>query len=348
MLSSKYVKRFLKAILFVAIFIVLTLILDAVLEYDESGTAHMLSEYSKQDNIETIFVGTSSGIIMDAEEYTELTGEKAYNMCSAAQSFNVSLDNIKLAASQHPIKKVVMFFLYDSVNDENTAIQDHIYDRVVMSTEKPTEHIRDYIGNNVEKSFNPDIIATEESINLWIPWTNEASTDKELIKGNIKRRFDNLIHGYSPRKEMKRDLSEVIYETNPGIPTENDKAILANDLNNAHVLDIPDGMLNDEKLDSIDKICIFCRENNIKLIVIATPHRTDYFERYDSFRHYSELLDGYIDDFVSKRGLIYYNSEEEQNLHELFPDSKFMDLEHIDFDYTDEATEFLTGIIRKF
>ena len=42
----------------------------------------------------------------------------------------------------------------------------------------------------------------------------------------------------------------------------------------------------------------FCRDNGIEFAVIVTPHRTDYYDRFESFREESESVSSYLNDLT--------------------------------------------------
>lgn len=342
---SKYVKRILKGILFAALFILLTIGLDAVFEFDEGDTERMLVDYSGQESLNMIFTGNSAGKFMKYKRYSELSGENGFNMCTPSQGLEVAYKNIFMASSQHPIKHVVLFITYDTFNDDNTEPIEHIYDRVILSSEKPVERFEDTVKKEILESIEPDRIAREDSINLWIPWTKETVSDWNSIRNNIKRRSTRLIKGNRLGHDIAYSLERVTYETKAYEPSEDDINLLSDDIMNIENLDIPDGMLNTDKLAKLDKILVYCRDNGIKISVIVTPHRTDYFDRYESYRGYSEVLDDYLRDFINRRGHKYYNAEEDLNLHEVLPDSYFYDAEHIDEEHSITATEYMTEII---
>lgn len=342
---SKYVKRILKGIIFASIFIVLTIGLDAILEFDEGDTERMLVDYSGQQNLNMIFTGNSAGKFMKYNRYNELSAENGFNMCTPSQGLEVAYKNIYMATSQHPIKHIILFVTYDTFNNDNTEPIEHIYDRVIVADEGMLGQVRDTVRQDIKHSLEPDNIAKEDSINLWIPWTQETVTDLDSMKKNVKRRFGRFKRGDRLGHGIAHKLDSVVYNTRPFNPTDKDVELLAKDVEAAQNLDIPEGMLNTEKLSKLDKILVYCRDNNIKLSVIVTPHRTDYFDRYESYRGYSEILDDYLRDFVIRRGFKYYNSEEDPRLHDILPDSYFYDVEHVEEEYSITATEYITGII---
>ncbi len=347
MQHSKYVRRSLKALLFIAIFLLLMGIMDYSFELDEAVTERMLMQYSEKKDIGTVFVGNSAGEMLDAAHYEDLTGEDAFNMSTPSQGLSVSLKNIKLAASHHRIKKVILFLTFDTVNSDSYDGIDHVYNRVVDSSSPLGTRLYNTIKRNLEESLSYDVINTERTINIWIPWENETTHGFKNLWENLKRRTKRLINGDPLGSHIAFDLNEATYETVPEYLSEDDLAVLDADIQNAHALPLPSGMLADATLMLLAEICTFCRNNDIELIVIVTPHRSDYYDRFASFREESEILDDYLNEFVSKRGFMYYNTEDDPALHETLPDAYFYDWEHIDGPYTDKATDYLTEVIRR-
>ncbi|MBQ8007167.1 MAG: hypothetical protein IJ245_06015, partial [Lachnospiraceae bacterium] len=66
-------------------------------------------------------------------------------------------------------------------------------------------------------------------------------------------------------------------------------------------------LMAEDKLTLLSEICSYCRDNNIELMGIVTPHRSDYLDRYMGFRESTRYISSYLDDFITKRGFLYYN-----------------------------------------
>lgn len=345
MQHSKYIRRILKLLLFVLIIILLTLIMDAAFEFDEGATEKMLTAYSKQADIDTVFVGNSAGEMLLADQYSGLSGDATFNMCTPSQGFSISLKNIRMASSHHKIDKVILFMTFDTIDSEDEDWIDHLYDRVVDSSSPLSVRITNYLRRSSERSFSKDIINTEESVNAWIPWEIETDHGITSILENLSRRFSRLISGQRLGYEIAYDLNSKKYENAPGTMTDEDAELLQSDLERLSDLSIPEGMLAEDKLELLAQICAYCRNNDIELSVIITPHRSDYYDRYASFRSYSEEVSAYLDGFVSERGFYYYNTENDSRLHKILPDEYFYDWEHVSDEYKEQATSYLYDVI---
>lgn len=345
MRRSEYLHRLLKAILFVMIFIVITIIFDSAFEYNESSTENMLTLYSRQKEIDTVFVGNSAGEMLDAKLYTDLTTDRAYNMCTPSQGLSVSLKNIKMAASQHRINKAVLLLTFDSVEAGSYEWIDHLYDRVVYSASPLYVQLGKMIARNSEKSFSPDNIKTEHSINVWIPWEMETDHGLKNVRDNLAMRIERLIQGNRLGSNIAYDLNKRIYQTYPGTLTDQDIYMLQKDIETMSSLKVAPGMISEDKIELLAEICTFCRDNEIDLYVIVTPHRSDYYDKFDDFREYSENISSYLDDFVTKRNFVYYDTEHDPRLHDTLPDEYFYDWEHIYDDHKEQATNYLASMI---
>ena len=342
---SKNVRRAIKAILFLVIFFLLMGFFNVSFELDENATETMLTSYSEKTDIDTVFVGNSAGEMMNAEMYSDLTGTHAFNMCTPSQSLSVSLKNIKLASSHHKIKTAVMLITLDTVDSENYDGIDHLYDRVVNSSSPLHVRIMKTVKNDFDNSFSYENFDTERSITTWIPWENENIHGFSNIMDNLKKRSLRILHGDRLGSRIAFDLNSAVYETLPGYLSDDDIALLNEDIEESKNLPIPVGMIASDKLTMIARICAFCRDNDIELNVLVTPHRTDYYDRYASFSEDSRTVSTFLDDFISKRGFLYYNTEDDSQLHELLPDAYFYDWEHVSDEYKDRATAYLTDVI---
>ena len=193
MQRSKIIKRILKTILFVAIFLGLMMIFDATFEMDENATETMLGRYSRTSDIHTVFVGNSAGEMMDDERYSSLTKTQAFNMCTPSQGLYVSLRNIKLASSQHQVKRAILLMTFDTASSESYDGIDHLYNRVVNSSSPLPVRIINEIKYNTGKTVSTGTLDTERSINIWIPWEEEHIHGTANITSNIKKRWRRLI-----------------------------------------------------------------------------------------------------------------------------------------------------------
>lgn len=347
MLHSKNVRRGIKTILFIIIFILIMTLFDAAFELDEGVTESMLTAYSNQSGIDTVFVGNSAGEMLDADLYSELTGDKAFNMCTPSQGLSVSFKNIKLASSQHKIGKVILLMTFDTANSEKYDAIDHVYDRVVNSSSPFHVRVINTVKKDFEQSFSYNDVNTEHSVNIWIPWENETLHGFSNVGNNLNRRFQRFIKGDRLGSHIAYDLNTIVYDRAPGYLDKNDTKLLQQDIGNISDLPIPPNMLSSDKLTLLARICSYCRDNNIDFTVIVTPHRSDYYDRFASFRTDSTYMSEYLNDFISKRGFIYYNTEDDPKLHTILPDKYFYDWEHVSGKYVVQATEYLTDVIRR-
>lgn len=344
---SKNVKRTIKGILFLIVLVVLTILLDASFEFDESATEAMLTKYSRKTDLDTVFVGNSAGEIFDSDLYSSISGNRAFNMCTPSQGLMISQKNIEMACRHHKIKNVILLITPDSVDYSGYDAIEHLYDRVVDSSSPFFSRIVSIIKRNFKKSFARETVKTEKSVSIWIPWGNETNHGINNIIENLNRRTKRALDRRPLGCDIAYDLNETVYETNPADPSEEDSKLFRENLSELETLDLPEGMVAPDKLEYLNDICLFCRANGIDLKVIVTPHRSDYFDRYENFRQYNEIVDRYLNDFVSQRGFVYYNTEYDPNLHKILPDSYFYDWKHIKEEYRDIATEYLADVINR-
>ena len=196
---------------------------------------------------------------------------------------------------------------FDTLNSENYDAIDHLYDRVVDSSSPFHTRIIKSVKRNTEKSFSSKEFATEHSINLWIPWENETHHGFSNVYSNINRRFLRFINRDPLGSQIAFDLNNVIYDRVPGQLNQNDIDMLQHDISSVSDIPISADLMAEDKLTLLSEICSYCRDNNIELMVIVTPHRSDYLDRYMGFRESTRYISSYLDDFISKRGFLYYN-----------------------------------------
>lgn len=324
-----YGKRIGKAVLFVLIFALINAFLCLALEYQEGESEKMLTRYSKAEGIETVVLGNSVAKMLDDSEFTALTGEETLNMCTPDQPYAVSDKLVRMASRQHPVTSVVLLTTFDAGTNENRHLIEKIYDRAENASRPMPDRLIRVLGDRLTKTFSADTFKSEDSINLWIPWVDESVTSLKEVDENLTKRLGRIRRGTHIGQEYEKDFDMVSFErVQSGLNAE-DEALFAEDMEAMKTLDLPEGMLNEESLLNLAKLCSYCRDNHIRLSVMITPHRTDYYERYDAYRGYCDTMDGFLRKFVSERGFLYYNFEEDENLHEQLPDSLFEDWEHV-------------------
>ena len=345
MQRSEYVKRTIKLILFVAIFLILTVILDSAFMPDEAVTEKMLTDYSNKSDIDTVFVGSSVGGIYDADLFSSLTGTDAYNMCTPSQGLSGSIMNVELASSHHKLENVILFITYDTFNSDSYSGIDLVFERVVNS--KSPFHVRfmNALKRNLAISFASDTVRTEKSVNIWIPWENGTVHGIESVRNNLTKRVGRLLRGERLGSGIAFDLNERVYETAPGDLGEEDIRELDADLAELSELPIPEGLIDPAKIRQLAQLCTYCRNKGINFCVVLAPHRSDYYDRYGDFRDYSDIADEYIGRFVSDRGFVYYNTEDDPERHRRFPDSCCYDWEHLEDEYSGPVTEYIAGVL---
>lgn len=345
MQRSEYIKRILKAILFTALLVIFTEVLDAAFLLDEKATEEMLVSYSQTNEIDTLFIGNCVGEMMDARLYSELTDTHSFNMSTPSQSLEISLDNIKLASSHHNIRTVTLLMTLDTVSEENYRGIEQLHARVIDSSSPLKVRILNWAKRSWKKSTSDKVVNTEESINVYFPWQNETAHGIDSISDNLKRRFGRLINNKPLGHDIAFDLNTKKYLRNPGDLTAADRTLLEEDIQNASSLNIPTGMISPDNLTLLAKISSFCRDNNILFRAIVTPHRTDYYDRYAAFRDYSETTSAFLNDFLSKRNNMYYNTEDDPGVHDRIRDEYFNIEERLNSDYYDKSTLYLHEII---
>ena len=337
--NNLYVKRIIKAVLFLLIFIMFNIVACIVLELPETESERMLTEYTKKDEIETVILGNSVAKVIYDEVFSEETGSATYNMYTPDQPYSVSLKALQLAASQHDIQSVILVTTFDAQSNDNKKIIEKIYDRTYDASMPMAKRLKNDIYRKYCYMISPDVFYTEESINVWFPWVNETVTTFKERTDNIKRRATRIINGERLGSDYSYELDEVKYERSSGDLNIDDVNLLDADIDKMNNLPLPDDMMDEESIRNLACICRFCDDNDIELSVWIIPHRQDYFERYQGFAERYNIIDDFFDDFISKRGFMYYNFDNCPDIHTLIPDDYYDDWEHIGLKHKEYATK---------
>ena len=113
-------------------------------------------------------------------------------MCTPSQSIELSLNNIRLAASHHDINSVTLLMSLDMFDDEDYSRLDQLYYRVVDSSTPWYKRIFISTKRKIKKSLTPELYNTEKSVNVFIPWENETAHGIDKVKENALNFYDYI------------------------------------------------------------------------------------------------------------------------------------------------------------
>lgn len=330
--------RIVKILMFTVIFWAINGVMTFILEPLSDNSQTMWTQYTYESGIDTVYVGNSVGEMMIADVANSELGIKSYNMCTPKQNFPTSLDAAKIAAKQNPVKRIVLLSGYDTLAKNKASVSERVFRRTVIASYPfPKNKICDFTSK-LSESIEVDNLDSEDSIKAWFPWIDDSTGDLEYITNVFITKLTRLIKHDRVGMGYAFSLDKVDYERVEPEWTADDTVKFMQDVQNAENLEIPDGTIGKYSLESLNNICIYCRENGIDFYLFMTPHRSDYRERYGD---YYGTVDDYMREFIESRGYYYYNFENKEDIHDILPDEYFYDIEHVSSKYANEATRVI-------
>lgn len=334
--KRKYINRIVLVVVFVCIFIGLNCVLNLMLEFPESESEKMLTGYTQHEDIDTVIVGNSITNMIDCDTVDEKLNVKSYNMGTPSQTFSISHKIIQMSSEQNPVKRVIIFTGFDSFEKDDVPVFERVFNKTRISSKPFWERTMRQVGLKYQEATAGDNANTTDSVTVWFDWIDNHVDDGESIKKNINNRVFDFFKGDRLGKDFEYDLDRKIYARKDVILDNKDEEMFAQDMQSLEEMDISKGILDIDSLKKLDEICKYCRENSIELIYFISPHQTDYKKRYND--NY-EKMDAFLSDFIGRRGGIYYNFENDSQIHTLLPDDYFYDWEHVKSQYRDKSTE---------
>lgn len=284
--------------------------------------------YESEDEIETIFLGTSHCFrAYNPMIYEELTGEEAFNLGSSSQNIDTSYYLLKEALKYQDIKKVYLdlyhvFFFFNPDNRE--LIEANI--------------ISDYMKLSVNKvDFILHRSSSEHYTNSFLPFRRDWQLlgDFSYIKENLAKKQQESYINYAPvvyddeqyvAKGFVASTATLDAEAHEWIP-KSDKIDLSEDASFA--------------MEYLEKIVQLCKKEEIELIFLTAPSYKEYIETMDS---YQEIHD-FVQELADQKGVVYWDfnvlPEEILNL----TTEDFMDEDHLNGSGAEKVTKCLAEFV---
>ncbi len=331
---KKHLLNSIKIILFVAIFALIMKAMNFCLVSSNWASIGRWEEYSKSDDYDTLFVGSSVGWVIVPRTIDGLNGSHCVNMSTPDQFYKTSLSAVKFVSKQQPLDKVVLLTGFDALGrpEEYTAAASFL--EAEYETAPELKRYGAIVADKAGRYGRYDFLSSTDSINIWFDWVERFTYTMPQIFKNVAYRMERRNPGYV------LDMSEKIGRVEaPG----GDPGRLDTDVERAEALGLSSLSINRDSLEMLDEMAAYLKANDIRFAVIVTPHRSDVKEGYGD--EYG-VIDSYLKDFVTERGGEYYNIDNDEALRERLPDDMFMDTEHIVDQGNDLVSEKIAELLR--
>lgn len=324
--------RTFKIILFVAIIVFINTIICHYLGPSAHKSDEMWSYYYRQENADTIIVGTSVTDMVSEFVLDEYTGRRCINMGTPSQYFATSRDIITTATKDRPVDTIILMMGFDALErDEDMsatlAVEKGFYDSKSISGK-----LKGFLKENIHHSLETRNIRHSVSINKWFSWPVSCIAYFDQIKPNLeKKEYYSDVVNDSEMKALSSNSVSLNRKPMPAPRKLNTEILKAS--RNIQTIKI-----SEDSLKILKQMCDYCTINDIRFIVMVSPHMSGYAGNYgEDYDKLNALMAG----IVEGAGCTYLNLNDLPSVTDLMTDQYFTDSEHV----THEGIEVASGII---
>ncbi len=290
----------------------------------------MWDELKKEEELDIVYVGSSlcqrsfNPYIID-----EIMGTKSFNMGTPSQSLSSSLIAIKAAIEDHQAKQIVLTLGYFSLYDEGVPQAEFAFLKAK----------NDNIGKTIfQFSASEENFENARSVSAFFPWTiSHVAFRPQAILENIKDKINGktALEDVMVNNEYRHYIGKGYGELWGIIDYDNITDFSKNKYS---------GEINEERIQELREICVYCKRQNVDLIVITTPYPD--FDILESGEDYFETH-ALVKNVLNEQGVEYYNYS---LIKDEFFDAKedyFFDFEHLNAAGGDAFSRSFCEFIRR-
>lgn len=324
----------------VALYVVVNGFLTAALEVYGSASELVWTQYSEQEDVDTLVVGTSYNAHALVPSLLDEAGYgTAFNMATPSQSLEESLIGIRTAYEDHGISRVILNVvgLSSAEDDEARLNAPFLRQRARFATLAQT------VSAWCEVAFVKGGIAKMGSVMEFFPWeANHVTITPSEIMSNLRMRLNGT------------GIVEAAETSNPGRTFygagygnyEGSADFSSDDVQPLYQKTDDDWKLAPNKTESLREICSFCADHDIELYVINTPMPAYSVLSYgDGGEYYfaeQEAVQAVLDEF----GLVYYDfAMVKPELVEISHSEYYFDIPHLNETGAENFTRAFTRLL---
>ena len=331
---KKHIYTAIRIILFISIFAVIIHIMNFCLVASNWASIDRWERYAKSDDYDTLFVGSSVGWVIVPRTIDGINDCHCVNMSTPDQFYKTSLEAVKFVSCQQPLNEVVLLTGFDALERPEDYAAAASFLEAQYETAPATKRYGAVFADKIGRYADKDFLTSADSINIWFDWVERFTYTIPQIVKNMAFRQGRKDPGYV------LDMNKKIERTDPR--SVNSKAT-QQDIESAQSMNLTSIDINPESLTKLDDMASYLEANGIKFAVIVTPHRSDVRAQYgDEY----DLIDSYLEEFVTARGGRYFNIDSDPELRKELPDDMFMDQEHIVDEGNDIVSKKIAQLLR--
>ena len=323
-----------KTLLFISIFAVIMHIMNFCLVASNWASIDRWERYSSDSDYDTLFVGSSVGWVIVPRTINGMNNCRLVNMSTPDQFYKTSLEAVRFVSCQQPLDTVVLLTGFDALEKPEDYAAAASFLEAEYETAPASKRICAILSDKLGRYTDIDFLSSTDSINIWFDWVERFTYSIPQIGKNIAFRLGRKDPGYV------LDMNMPVKRVKPG---NDNSSELDHDINKALELNLSGIDINPKSLGRLNDMASYLEANNIRFVVIVTPHRSDVRDGYgDEY----ETIDSYLEDFVTKRGGKYFNIDSDPELRAQLPDDMFKDREHIVDEGNDIVSKRIAQLLR--
>jgi len=321
-----------RIILFISIFATLIGIMNFYLVQSNWASIDRWEQYSAKDDIDTLFVGSSVGWVVVPRTIDGLNSCRCVNLSTPNQFYKTSLEAVRFVSKQQPLSMVVLLTGFEGLESSEDYAAAMAFNKAQYETAPLIQREAAAFALKMGRYTDPKFLTSVDSINAWFDWVESFTYSIPEIYKNVAYRRSRKDPGYA------LDFTKKVERKEPQSTTS-----VKDDISKAQSLDLSHIDIDNRSLERLDEMASYLTANDVRFVVIVTPHRSDAGEELGE--EYG-IIDSFLEDFVTKRGGEYFNIDSDPALRELLPDNMFMDREHIVDEGNDIVSTKIAELLR--
>lgn len=328
--------KYMKSLCFILVLAIVNIVLSFLIEPEGGASKRMWAGYYAEQEIDTIFVGSSlCQQTFIPEIFNRELGISAYNMGTPSQAIPQTRRAIEVAVKEQDIKTVVFGMNFSSLKYEPIPEAEMTFESARVREKGGVLSVIDALSY----MYSKEVCNDENSINFLFPWlynyegyswenikknvTDKVNEYKEEVATGVKDETDGLLKGF-----RNDDMSVFNYDNKW--------------VKNSYLT--YESNFNSEMLAEFEDMLVYCQQEGIDIIVINTPQPVfDLISCYESYeKNERRLLD-----ICEKYDVDYYDfSLAKPELYEIKA-KNFCDNEHLNRQGAEEFCVKLSEILNR-
>lgn len=322
-----------KCLVFLLIVYVMNSLMSFLIEPVYGSSDTMWTEYYQEEEIDTIFIGSSlCSATFDPQIFNQKLGVKAFNMGTPMQALEQNITAVETALEEHKINTIVIGMGFFVLQEEPFEEAEVTFEKALARKKGGVEGFL----KSLEYVSSENVFQTEKSINYWFPWIyNKEGYALDVIMRNVNTKWGVMQAGFQKDAENQVSGSRKGYRPYEG-------HVDYTNYSDTNSFNMYQQKLLEESLDKFERLLSLCKESDVDVLVINTPHPDfDIMSCREVYEENTKL----VNEICEKYEAEYYDFSLSKQ--EVFEDKKeyYYDFEHLNYEgsqaFCNELCDFM-------